>query len=158
MKGKYMKKFPRLLVLILLGIYLCVLTKVILIKFLPLADFFKVIFSFHTRGTVNLIPFRTISNYLFADINLNIIIENLVGNILAFCPLGILLPFLSNRFHKWGTILLSGLAVSLFYEIIQFTTALGSFDVDDLILNVTGAALGFLPVKAVLSIRQRQSK
>ncbi|ALC84360.1 MULTISPECIES: VanZ family protein [Bacillus] len=153
-----MKKFSRLLVLILLGIYLCVLTKVILIKSLHLVDFSKVIFSFHTRGTVNLIPFRTISNYLFADINLNIIIENLVGNILAFCPLGILLPFLSNRFHKWRTILLSGLAVSLFYEIIQFTTALGSFDVDDLILNVTGAALGFLPVKAVLSIRQRQSK
>lgn len=153
-----MKKIRRLLVLILLGIYLCVLTKVILIKFLSLADFFNVIFSFHTRGTVNLIPFRTIFNYLFADINLNIIIENIVGNILAFCPLGILLPFLSNRFHRWRMVLLSGLAVSLFYELIQFATGLGSFDVDDLILNVTGAVLGFLPVKAVLCIRQRRSK
>lgn len=51
----------------------------------------------------NLVPFRTICNYLerFFDntINTNIVVKNLLGNLLMFVPMGMALPVLfENNF------------------------------------------------------------
>lgn len=40
--------------------------------------------------------------------------------------------------------ILSSFILSLVFEIIQLLTALGDFDVDDILLNVLGAVLGYL--------------
>lgn len=97
----------------------------------------------------NLIPFHTIMNYIKATgtINTSIVITNLVGNILAFMPLGFFLPLLFRRFLKvWSTILVV-FASTLTVECLQFVYRVGSFDVDDLILNTVGGALGFIIFK-----------
>ncbi len=39
--------------------------------------------------------------------------------------------------------ILSGFSISLTIEVIQLITKVGCFDVDDMILNTLGAALGY---------------
>lgn len=93
----------------------------------------------------NLIPFKTIFNYIKASshINSSIWISNLFGNILAFLPLGFFLPVLFSRmigfWRTVGAVLVTTSAV----EAIQFVTKVGSFDVDDIILNSLGGAIGY---------------
>lgn len=64
-----------------------------------------------------------------------------LGNIAAFIPFGLLIPLLYRisfiRFMTW--FILSVLSI----ETIQALTLLGSFDVNDVIQNLVGAAVGF---------------
>ena len=93
----------------------------------------------------NLIPFHTITNYLRASsfINTNILVTNLAGNVVAFMPLGFFLPLLFHRFVKFKFTILVVFVSTLSVECLQYLFRVGSFDVDDLILNTVGGALGF---------------
>lgn len=91
----------------------------------------------------NLIPFKVIWetwHELFENGNVRYFIINFLGNILIFIPFGLLFPFI------WRTsgrrVILFGLATSLFIECAQLFLARGS-DVDDLLLNTLGTAMGF---------------
>lgn len=63
------------------------------------------------------------------------------GNIAAFIPFGILIPLLYRtnfiRFMTWFILSI------LVLETIQALTFLGSFDINDVIQNASGAAIGF---------------
>ena len=96
----------------------------------------------------NLIPFRTISSSLF-NTQLSVEIPTLIYNMIAFMPLGFLLPCLIVRARKLKAVLLAGLVVSLILELVQTITRLGTPDIDDIILNVTGAAVGYAVYKFV---------
>ena len=99
-------------------------------------------------GAVNLEPLRTIKNYLIAygygNISLRLVILNLLGNLVAFAPLGVLLPALfrwqRSIFFFTATLTLGITAV----EVAQVYTGAGSCDVDDLILNLAGALIVFV--------------
>jgi glycopeptide antibiotics resistance protein len=99
----------------------------------------------------NLVPFHTIMNYINATgyINTSIVITNLAGNILAFMPLGFFLPLLFRRYLKFRKTLFIVIASTLTVECLQYIFRVGSFDVDDLILNTVGGILGFLVFKVV---------
>jgi len=71
------------------------------------------------------------------------IVGNLVGNILGFIPFGILVPILFRQISALKQVLVAALVVSLIFEIIQLFAVLGSFDVDDLLLNTIGAGIGY---------------
>lgn len=96
---------------------------------------------------VNLKPFYTIQNYLKAY-NRGYIPEialiNLLGNLAAFAPMGFFLPGL----FRWQGNLLLFLPTMTFgiaaVELTQVVTACGSGDIDDLILNLTGALVCWL--------------
>lgn len=96
----------------------------------------------------NLIPFETVVLFfrLLGSGNpgycMHAII-NLGGNILMFIPLGIFLPLLFPRLRKLHKTLLATALIITAVELTQLLTLVGSCDVDDLILNVLGAALGF---------------
>ena len=75
--------------------------------------------------------------------------EGIILNILLFIPFGYLLPSLFPRLRWWQVILL-GLVFSLCIELLQLITKLGYADVDDLINNTLGAAIGFLCYKLIL--------
>jgi glycopeptide antibiotics resistance protein len=66
---------------------------------------------------------------------------NYVGNLLLFLPWGILTPAAFSM-QKKRFVLLT-VAVILSVELAQYLSMLGSFDVEDLILNVIGAMIGF---------------
>lgn len=92
----------------------------------------------------NLIPFSGIKQMLNSPLGLKIGFYNIIGNFLMLTPLSILLPLIDDRFKKvkyyLGTIILFSLVIELF----QYITEIGSFDVDDLILNISGSFILYL--------------
>lgn len=94
----------------------------------------------------NLVPFKEISRFLTyrESLGMKAVLLNVVGNVIAFVPFGIFLPIFSIRCRKiWLTIYYS-FELSLLVELLQLVTRVGSFDVDDLILNTLGGMIGFL--------------
>jgi glycopeptide antibiotics resistance protein len=91
----------------------------------------------------NYIPFYTVPFYVSGIDKLRYTKENLVGNIVLFFPFGILLPLLFKNISSFRKVFAITFAISLCLELIQLFAILGNFDVDDLLLNLLGASLGF---------------
>lgn len=71
-------------------------------------------------------------------------IINIFGNIGMFIPLGFGLPWVYTRLRRfWKTLLVSA-AMIVTVELVQLVTLLGHCDVDDLVLNLIGVAIGYL--------------
>ncbi len=103
-------------------------------------------------GSVNIHPFRTISLY-FRNIQSGAITYwdffiNIFGNLLAFMPFALFLPLLYPRMRSPWRFLLAMAAVILSIEAAQFVFQRGCADVDDFILNLTGALLLYVILKA----------
>ena len=94
----------------------------------------------------NLVPFKEISRFFTYRkvLGTEAVLLNIVGNVAAFVPFGIFLPIFSVRCKKmWRTVFYS-FELSLLVEVLQLVSRVGSFDVDDLILNTVGGLIGFL--------------
>ena len=87
----------------------------------------------------NLVPFKTITLYISRQDRVAIV--NLLGNLVAFAPMGIFLPLLFKKQNKLKNFILTNIAIILTIESLQFLSLSGSFDIDDLILNLLGALL-----------------
>ncbi|MFT8320992.1 MAG: VanZ family protein [Bacillus sp. (in: firmicutes)] len=150
-----MKLLLKFILSILLCLYLVILTKLILFKhgdFTYIMEQFKGNHQYYWQ-THNFIPFKTIGFYLFmGDINTNIRMDNLIGNIIGFVPFGFILPLLSRKMTNLKSIAIATFCLSFTYEIFQLVFSLGSFDVDDLILNTLGGIVGYFPVKILCQI------
>ena len=94
----------------------------------------------------NLIPFKEISRFLTyrESLGMRAVLLNIVGNVAAFVPFGIFLPVFSTRCRKIRMTVYYSFELSLLVELLQLVTRVGSFDVDDLILNTLGGMVGFL--------------
>ena len=99
-------------------------------------------------GQLNLIPFRTLR--LFGSLldsarpdYVRAAVINLGGNILMFIPLGFLLPRVFPKLPSLPRVLLATAAIITAVELLQLFTLVGSCDIDDLILNVLGSAMGY---------------
>jgi glycopeptide antibiotics resistance protein len=117
---------------------------------------YLVFFSkYYGRGyfhrSYNLIPFKTIIEYMFFSNNLNATVVNIVGNILAFVPMGFLVPIVFNRINKFKNIAILVLMVTISIEVTQFIIGVGTCDVDDVILNWIGGMIGFYIYNFTLS-------
>lgn len=67
------------------------------------------------------------------------------GNVLLFVPLGFLLPLVLPRLDRRWRVLTVGAGVSLLIELAQLPMpGVRRADVNDLLLNVAGTALGWL--------------
>ena len=102
------------------------------------------------QQNINLTPLLTIRNYWHVLQNgtapalVRHCFINLAGNILLFIPFGILLPQCFQRLKNFFWFFLTCTAGICLVELGQLVTLVGSLDVDDLILNLSGAVLGFL--------------
>ena len=138
---------------VMLCFYLLVLSKLILFKHLTIPDIidhFTFSFDGYYWNSHNFIPFKTIIYYMFlANINFNIRVENLVGNIIGFAPFGFILPLISKKFHMFKNIAIASFCLSLTFELIQILFQFGSFDVDDLILNTLGGVIGYIAIYVI---------
>ena len=108
----------------------------------------------------NFIPFKEIRRfYIYRDVvGIRAFLANLFGNVLAFMPFGFFMPILRLRLRKWYCMLGMTFLLSLMIEITQLLTRVGSFDVDDLILNTSGGILGYLLFYSFIKIEKRQTK
>ena len=101
------------------------------------------------RQYLNLRPFHTIRLYLRLLINpvrpilTRLAIYNLAGNILLFVPMGCLLPLVFEKLRSLSKTLAASAMVTACAEIIQVLLLAGSCDIDDLILNLLGTAMGY---------------
>lgn len=92
--------------------------------------------------SINLIPFRTIIEFFTSDdIDMMRALANIGGNIAIFVPFGIFLAYAADR-KTLRLPLLWVFMSSATLEIIQYVLALGSSDIDDLLLNFIGGAIG----------------
>ena len=99
------------------------------------------------HANINLIPFRTITQYISLLNNPAFrthAFVNLAGNVLLFVPLGYLLPRIWKPFHLFFATVPMVAMMIILVEFLQYATGLGSCDIDDLILNISGAAIGYL--------------
>ena len=95
----------------------------------------------------NLIPLHTIAIY-FANLDSPFWIRQLVGNLVLLLPVGLLAPIAFPALNGWIRIFLVALALSVAIEVAQLWIPNRMPDVDDVLLNVAGAMLGY----AILSV------
>lgn len=84
------------------------------------------------------------------------VILNLFGNVAAFVPFGMILPVIHHRFRSFLYMILMTFEFSLVIEVIQLVSKVGSFDVDDLLLNTIGGMLGYLLFEVLNKIRRHR--
>lgn len=106
----------------------------------------------------NLVPFREIKRFLVHRETLGImaVMLNLVGNIVAFVPYGLFLPIMFPKNRSLWRIALLTFDFSFAVEVIQLVGKVGSFDVDDLMLNTLGGILGYLSFVVLNWIRRKK--
>jgi len=155
-----MLKSLRLIIWVMFVLYLLILVNVIILKdgkALIIAESNKQM-SFSRKITqINIIPLvNTIIPYLKGEPSTRIAMENLLGNIFAFIPLGFLLPLLFKVCNRFIVTFLLSLSASLLIEIAQLLFYLGSCDIDDLILNVLGSLLGYGVYRLFKSLYNRK--
>ena len=67
------------------------------------------------------------------------LIMNLLVNVALFLPWGV---FLGKKYQSGCKAAMAGALLSLCYELIQYSTGFGAFDVDDIVLNCAGTLAG----------------
>ncbi|MED1914246.1 VanZ family protein [Bacillus thuringiensis] len=83
----------------------------------------------------------------FPELNYSWIVD--FGNVAAFIPFGILFPLLYRvRFGKFISLFVLAILV---LETVQALTYLGSFDINDVISNTIGAAIGYVAYRVGFS-------
>lgn len=102
---------------------------------------------------LNLTPFKEITRYQLFSTQF---FYNVIGNIVLFLPFGF---FVSDfiKAKKTYQILIVSTLISLTAELIQFKIG-RAFDIDDIILNVIGATIGFLCYKGLRNIKRKLPK
>lgn len=103
----------------------------------------------NSRENVNFVPFETVRLYIrllksgAGKSLLRHAIVNLVGNVVMFVPLGWFLPAVWGKMRSFYLTFSAAAAAICLVEAGQYLTALGSCDIDDLILNLLGVILGY---------------
>ncbi|MFC9447259.1 VanZ family protein [Bacillus cereus] len=108
-------------------------------------------------GLINLVPFRSTIRYLteFDSYNLDIVLMNTLGNVIIFIPFGFLLPLLFKQINNVKMASKIFIKFILLIESLQLLTFTGVFDIDDIILNMLGALIGYGSFVGMKYIRER---
>ena len=93
--------------------------------------------------TANFTLFKTIRMYIRYSDRLNSF-ENLAGNVAVFVPFGMLLPWMGRKYSGFFIMLCNAFLFTAGIELFQLLSGFGAFDVDDILLNCAGAALGWM--------------
>ena len=101
----------------------------------------------------NFVPFREILRYDFGS---KYFIWNVLGNIFIFVPFGFFMSMYLNSKKLTFPIIVTFIT-SLTIEVVQRFIG-RSFDIDDIILNCLGGALGFIIYKILKAIKNRLPK
>ncbi len=128
------------------GLLLFLFYLALLIYFLFFADWYNRVPGSHGAYRYNLIPFHEILRFIRARAKLGFVsvFLNIGGNIIGFLPFGFFLPVITRKLRHAPLVILLGFLTSAAVEFTQLFTHTGSFDVDDMILNTFGTAVGYL--------------
>ena len=106
----------------------------------------------YVKYSINLIPFKTVWGYVQDYMEqgswiLTLAIRNVGGNFILFLPMGIFLPCLFPKTQKFRVTIWISVCMILCVELLQLLLRCGIFDVDDMILNISGWFIGFAMLK-----------
>ena len=129
-----------------IGVMLFLLYVLLLVYFLFFFEEYGRVAAEERVYRYNLIPFLEIRRFWIYREQLGVlaVFSNIFGNVIGFIPYGFILPVILDRMRSGWLIILAGFGLSVTVEVIQLITKVGCFDVDDMILNTAGAALGYL--------------
>ena len=129
----------------ILGAVFFVLYLVLLTYFLFFAEEMGRSPDARAEYSYNLTLFKEIRRFiLYRDIlGWRAVFLNIFGNVLAFMPFGFFLPVFSGRCKKFWRTAFYSFELSLLVELLQLVFRVGSFDVDDLLLNTLGGMAGY---------------
>ena len=147
---------------ILFVLYILIVIKVIIFKY-PYEELRAIASSWRRDvileglGTANFTPFKTIKMYIDYAYKLNSV-ENLAGNVLVFVPFGFLFPFVAREGERFFVRFVNAFVFILGIEVFQLFSAFGAFDVDDILLNCLGAAMGYGIYRIFMIWQKREGK
>lgn len=102
----------------------------------------------YIKRSSNIIPLKTIITYVEAiikgDINMDIPVKNLLGNLVLFFPMGFYMTYSHRKPLSLKNYTLICILILICIEVGQILLRRGSFDIDDFILNISGAIIGFV--------------
>lgn len=149
MKLKNRKKFR------IIGKILFVLYIIFIIYFLIFSDWYG------RTGTMeeyhyNLVLFREIKRFwnYREEVGLFAMFTNLFGNVIIFIPFGFFMP-MASKYRSIFSAVFYSFGLSLCVETFQLITKVGSFDVDDLLLNTVGGLVGYIIFVMGEALRRR---
>lgn len=152
MKLKNRKKFR------IIGKILFVLYIIFIIYFLIFSDWYG------RTGTMeeyhyNLVLFREIKRFwnYREEVGLFVMFTNLFGNVIIFIPFGFFMP-MASKYRSIFSAVFYSFGLSLCVETFQLITKVGSFDVDDLLLNTVGGLVGYIIFVMGEALRRRHVK
>lgn len=128
------------------GVVLFVIYMLALVYFLFFAEEYGRVSYAARNYQYNLVPFHEIRRFWVYRERVGIfaMLSNIFGNVVGFIPFGLILPIISRNSRSFFFITFSGLTLSFFVEVTQLISKVGCFDVDDMILNTLGAAIGYI--------------
>ena len=138
-----MKKQKRLLYLLML-LYLAAVIYLLFCRHassdVPLGEY--------ARYNTNFIPFLSFYVlYTTPYISYRVLVPfcvNLFGNLALFFPWGVLLPMLDKRLKNAKSFFLLTACVIIAVELLQLVFRVGTCDIEDFLLNMLGAAIGYI--------------
>ena len=117
-------------------------------EFLVIIYYFVIFIFLFLRKTEPGINFEFyLFDWLKNIFNNKIIFINIVGNIILFIPFGII-----------NKNIIKVLVIILLVELLQLILRKGIFDIVDIILNMTGAIIGYIGVKIWMKITRNKPK
>ena len=120
----------------------------------------------------NFIPFNTVVHYAKIAATgsfefIGLFLWNIMGNLVMLLPLGAVLPCLFRRIDRFWKVVITVTVTVILIELAQLILRVGVVDIDDLILNLSGAMIGYAILKippvakglrAIGALPQRQEK
>lgn len=141
-----MEKRKRIALLVLFAVYSVIMFRLLFLRNPPPNG---IPYRDQLPGLLNLIPLRTIRLYLkcfrrpWRPHLVRAAVVNLFGNILMFLPLGFFPPLLFPKLRTFLRTMVTAAAVMTAVELTQMLLLVGTCDIDDLILNLIGTAIGY---------------
>lgn len=106
----------------------------------------------YLKENTNIIPFKTVKIFTVAyrqgTLSVTVIIENILGNFFVLMPLTLFLVGFFKRMQKTMTFIFFCSGVVIIIEALQLVFLVGSADIDDFILNISGAMVMHYALKA----------
>lgn len=137
-----------------------VLGKILFILYIAFLLYFLIFSDWYGRtGEMseyhyNLVPFQEIQRFWnYREMLGWVSYANLFGNVIIFIPFGFFMP-MASRYRSFFLTMSYSLGLSLLVEVFQFISRVGSFDVDDIILNTIGGIAGYILFVVCNTIRR----
>lgn len=136
--------------------------KILFVLYIAFIIYFLIFSDWYGRSEMtseyryNLVLFREIKRFweYREQLGMFAMFTNLFGNVLIFMPFGFFMP-VAFRNKRFFSALCYSFGLSLCVETFQLVAKVGSFDVDDLLLNTAGGAAGYILYVVCNAIRRK---